>query len=295
MVWPMQRLPVTLCVSTRNAAADLPGCLDSVRDWVSEIVVVDMESTDDTVAVAESHGATVVAVPAAGWAEPGRQAGIEAATRPWVLVLDADERAAPGLREVIAGFVARDEAAGVWLPRQNFQFGWWVPGAGIWPDWQLRLFRRERTNWPAVWTHAGPNVSGEVVHAPERVENAIVHLSFASIRSWISAMNRYTDHEADRLSAAGRRPGVVRVLATPAARFADLYVRRRGYRGGRYGLAVGLMSWCYWLIAELKLWERGLADARMPRGSVPSSAGSAPPSASPPDARRGPPPADERS
>ena len=291
----MDGLPVTLCVSTRNAHGQLAGCVDSVRDWVAEIVVVDMESTDGTLALAASYGATVVAVPAAGWAEPGRQAGIDAATQPWILVLDADERAAPGLREAVAGFIGRDEVAGVWLPRQNVQFGWWVPQAGIWPDWQLRLFRREQTSWPAVWTHAGPRVSGEVAHAPERVENAIVHFSFPSIRSWISAMNRYTDHEADRLSAEGRRAGGVRVFATPLARFADLYVRRRGYRGGRYGLAVSLMSLCYWLIAELKLWERGLAGARMPPGSVrgealagdgaPSASASASPSSSPPDAR----------
>ena len=294
MVWPMERLPVTLCVSTRNAAADLPGCIASVREWIGEIVVVDMESTDDTLAVAAAHGATIVSVPAAGWAEPGRQAGIEAATRPWVLVLDADERAAPGLREVIVGFVARDEVAGVWLPRQNFQFGWWVPGAGIWPDWQLRLFRRDRTHWPGDRTHVGAQVAGRCAYAPLRAENAIVHHSFPTVGSWVASMNRYTDLEAERFAAAGRRASLARLVGVPAARFVDLYVRRRGYRGGRYGLAVALMSWCYWLIAELKLWERGLGERRMPRGSVPS-AGSAPPSSSPPDARRGPPSAGGRS
>lgn len=264
----MAELDLTLCVSTRNAGAQLPACLASVREWVSEIVVVDMESSDDTLQVAASYGARVVQVPAAGWAEPGRQAGIDAATREWILVLDADERAADGLREIVARFIARADVDGVWLPRQNFQFGWWVPGAGIWPDWQLRLFRRERTHWPVHRTHVGAQVDGAVEHAPARAENAIVHHSFPSVSAWVGAMNRYTDLEADRYQASGARPTLPRLLAVPAARFADDFVRRSGYRGGRYGLAVSLLSWVYWLIAELKLWQRELSAADVPAGSV---------------------------
>jgi glycosyltransferase involved in cell wall biosynthesis len=255
-------LPITLCISTRNAEPVLAGCIDSVREWVSEIVVVDMESSDATLEIARSYDAKIVQVPAAGWAEPGRQSGIDAATQPWVLVLDADERGAPGLRAIAAEYVRREDLAGVRLPRQNFQFGWWVPGSGIWPDWQLRLFRGEQTTWSVTWTHAGPTVAGKVEHAPARAENAIVHHSYARIHDWMTAANRYTDHEADRLTNAGRRASLPRLFALPIARFAQDYIVKRGYRGGRYGLALALMSWCYWVLAELKLWERQLASER---------------------------------
>ena len=130
----MDVLPITLCVSTRNAAGLLEGCINSVRDWVSEIVVVDMESSDRTLEIARSYGATIIQVPAAGWTEPGRQSGIDAASQPWILVLDADERGAAGLRAVAAAAVGRSDIAALRLPRQNFQFGWWVPRSGIWPD-----------------------------------------------------------------------------------------------------------------------------------------------------------------
>ncbi len=264
----MEALPVTLCISTRNAAPLLRGCIESVREWISEIVVVDMESSDETLDIARTFGATIVQVPAAGWAEPGRQSGIDAATQPWILVLDADERAGAGLRTIVGEYLVQDDLAGVWLPRQNFQFGWWVPRSGIWPDWQLRLFRRERTTWPAVWTHAGPRVSGRVEQAPARVENAIVHHSFATIHDWMTAANRYTDHEADRLTQAGRRASLPRLFAIPAARFAQDYIAKRGFRGGRYGLAVALMTLCYWVLAELKIWERQLRDTPPSRDAV---------------------------
>jgi glycosyltransferase involved in cell wall biosynthesis len=261
-------LPITLCISTRNAAAQLAGCIESVRPWVSEIVVVDMESSDQTLEIARSYGAKVVQVPAAGWAEPGRQSGIDAATQPWILVLDADERAGDGLAAIAADYVRREDVAGVQLPRQNFQFGWWVPGSGIWPDWQLRLFRTDKTTWPAIWTHLGAVVDGPIEQAPAQVENAIIHHSFASIRDWITATNRYTDHEAQRAADAGRGPSLIRLFAVPAARFFDAYIAKRGYRSGRYGLSLALMSFCYWMLAELKLWERGLADDAPTRDSV---------------------------
>lgn len=271
MVPGVESMPITLCISTRNAASVLAGCIDSVREWVSEIVVVDMESSDSTLEIARSYGATIVQVPAAGWAEPGRQSGIDAATQPWILVLDADERGAPGLRGVAADYVGRDDVAGVQLPRQNFQLGWWVPGSGVWPDWQLRLFRGARTTWSVTWTHKGPTVDGRVEHAPALAENAIVHHSFASISEWMTSANRYTDHEADRLTNAGRRASLPRLIAVPIARFAQDYVVKRGYRGGRYGLALALMSLCYWLLAELKVWERQLATERPTRDAIPEA------------------------
>jgi glycosyltransferase involved in cell wall biosynthesis len=259
-------LPVSLVISTRNAAEVLPGCIDSCREWVREVVVVDMESDDDTLAIARDCGATIVQVPNAGWAEPGRQSGLDAATEPWILVLDADERATPGLYEVARETIATDDADGVRLPRRNIQFGRFEPNSGIWPDWQLRLFRRASTSWPAVYTHTGAVVEGKVVHAPAREENAILHESFRTINDWVVAMNRYTDHEADRLTREGERPTLRRLFGVPVWHFALHYFRQRGWRGGRYGLAVALLAFAYRLIGELKLWERqALHGERPPR------------------------------
>lgn len=253
----MNRLPITLSISTRNAAEVLAGCIESCQDWVSEIVVVDMESEDNTAELAKRYGARVIPVPNAGWAEPGRQAGIDAATQPWILVLDADERAAPNMRDVLASAVADESLNGLWLPRRNETFGRWHPRSGIWPDPQLRLFRRSASSWPAVWTHAGPKVAGRVEHAPSRPDNAILHESFRTIHEWMIAANRYTDHEAKRLAGMGKRSTLPRLVGLPSARFLELYVARRGFLSGRYGLTIALLSFCYWLLAELKLWERG--------------------------------------
>src|SRR5438094_411668 len=116
-------------VNTRNAAALLEACLDSCAGWFSEVLVADMESDDGTPELARRLGARVLALPNAGYVEPGRQPAIDAASQPWVFVLDADERAAPGLRAVIEWAIASDVAA-LRIPRRNVLFGRWVRGAG---------------------------------------------------------------------------------------------------------------------------------------------------------------------
>ena len=117
-------------------------------------------------------------------------------------------------------------------------------------------------------------MSGHVVQAPARVENAIVHHSVPSIADWVRSMNAYTSLEADRLLREDRSASVLRLLGMPLFRSAELYIGRRGYRSGRYGLAVALLSFCYWLIAELKLWEKRLEPGSLPADAIsePSSA-----------------------
>jgi hypothetical protein len=185
-------------------------------------------------------------------------------------VLDADERAGPELEAVAAAYVGRDDVDGVLLPRQNYLLGWWVAQAGSWPDWQLRLFRASKTTWPAHRTHVGAQVSGHVERAPARPQNAIAHHNrrYATIASYVTAVNDYSELEAERLARGGRRPTLRHLAGVPLYRFAAEYFGRRGYRAGRYGLALALLSAIYWLLAELKLWERELSAEHLPSGAL---------------------------
>src|SRR5512137_1701891 len=99
-------LPLSLCVITRDAAAQLAGCLASVP-FAGEIVIVDSGSGDDTVEIARSFGARVIEHE---WPGFGAQKNftVAAATNDWVLCLDADERLTPELAAAISAAVTRD-------------------------------------------------------------------------------------------------------------------------------------------------------------------------------------------
>jgi glycosyltransferase involved in cell wall biosynthesis len=248
-----ERLPVTLMISTFRAVEDLRGCIESCSDWVSEVLVVDMGSDDGTIELAQELGARVLPVPPAGFAEPGRQAGIDAASQPWLLVLDADERAGAGLRALVAASVARADLDGVRLNRENHIFGRPIHSAGFWPDYQLRLFRQGKTHWPP-YTHTQAVVDGTVEDGP--MEPSIVHYAYDSIAEWVNRGNRYTDHDLVRYAEKGRTASLPRLLVMPPARFAWHYVVKRGYRDGRHGLVLSLLLAWYAAMIEMKLWDQ---------------------------------------
>lgn len=86
---------IALCVIARNEADMIADCLDSVKGFVDETVVVDTGSTDRTVEIAEAHGARVEHFEWINDFAAARNYAIECATADWILMLDADERLAP--------------------------------------------------------------------------------------------------------------------------------------------------------------------------------------------------------
>ena len=113
---------ISVVINTYNAEKFLKRVLDSVKDF-DEIVVGDMESTDNTVAIAKEYGCKVVVFPKGDCvsAEPARTFAIQSATMKWVLVLDADELVTPELKEYLYEHIShKDAAEGLWIPRKNY-------------------------------------------------------------------------------------------------------------------------------------------------------------------------------
>ncbi|MEK7774594.1 MAG: tetratricopeptide repeat protein [Candidatus Zixiibacteriota bacterium] len=86
------RPTISACMIVKNEEEMLAGCLESIRDWVDEIIVVDTGSSDRTVAIAESFNAKVFHQPWEGDFSKHRNYSLEQATSEWVFIIDADER-----------------------------------------------------------------------------------------------------------------------------------------------------------------------------------------------------------
>ena len=133
---------VTATVITFNEAANLPAALASLS-FADEIVVVDSESTDDTVAIARQHTDKVFVRPWPGYVAQKNFAA-EQATHDWILSLDADERVSPALATEIQSVPASGEGgmAGYRIPRVTYHLGRWIRSTDWYPDYQLRLYDR---------------------------------------------------------------------------------------------------------------------------------------------------------
>ena len=114
------RPKISLCMIVKDEEEQLARCLDSVKDCVDEMVIVDTGSTDSTVAIAESYGARILYHAWDGSFSSARNVSLDAATGDWLLVLDADEAMVDGsrLHEILAD--TQPEVQGYVLPMVNF-------------------------------------------------------------------------------------------------------------------------------------------------------------------------------
>ena len=186
---------ISVVINTYNAEEHLQEVLDAVKDF-DEVVVCDMESGDNTVKIAEKNGCKVVTFPKANHksAEPARTFAIQSATSEWVLVVDADEIVTPELREYLYKRIGEPDCPqGLYIPRINLFMQ--REQHSSYPDYQLRFFVREGTEWPP-YVHTFPTVKGRTEYIPRRRrELAFRHLADDTIASLMAKTNSYTDNE----------------------------------------------------------------------------------------------------
>ena len=245
---------ISVVVNTRNEEANIGACIESVA-WADEVLVVDMRSEDATRAIAESLGAVVVDHEPLGYVEPARNFSVNRAAGEWVLVLDADERVPPGLGAHLRRLAQAGNADVWWLPTKNLWLGSWVTHGLLWPEYHPRFFRHGHVSWSST-IHSEPTISGVSDRLPALEEYALVHRWRPDIASFVTMVQRYSDHEAERLVEAGT-PFVRRdILIRPAREFVSRYLKHKGFRDGFDGLTLALLFAFYRLVAVLKYWER---------------------------------------
>jgi glycosyltransferase involved in cell wall biosynthesis len=245
------RARLSVVVVTRNEEERLRACLESVA-WADEIVVVDAESDDKTVAIAREFTDHVVIRPWPGYAVQ-KNTGLDLATSPWVLSLDADEVVGAELRaEIMAVLAADGPADGYSVPRRNIFWGRWVRHGGLYPDWQLRLFRRGRGRFVARAVHESVAVDGRV----ERLTGHLEHRSYRDISDFLTRADRYSTLAADEAVAQGRRARLGDLLLRPLGRFVGMYVLGRGFLDGWRGFLLASLYAYYVLIRSAKIRER---------------------------------------
>jgi glycosyltransferase involved in cell wall biosynthesis len=251
----VSRPAIAAVVITRNEEANLPRCLESVRPWASEIVVVDSGSTDRTREIARRYTDRVLVQEWLGYG-PQKQFAVEQARAPWVFSIDADEEATPELAREIQGLDFA--AAGYYVPRQVHYLGRWIRH-GVWnPDLVLRLFRRERGRFTRDRVHESVVVEGPTA----RLSGPLRHYSFRDVAHHLEKLDEMTTLAALQMHERGRSVGFLRLLLQPGWEFARSYLLRQGFRDGVPGLVVAKLHAYHCFLKYAKLWELGRKRGR---------------------------------
>jgi glycosyltransferase involved in cell wall biosynthesis len=237
-------------VITLNEEQRIRACLESVA-WADEIVVVDAESHDKTVQIAREFTDRVAVRPWPGFAEQKNYA-LGLARGDWLLSLDADEEVSEELAREIAGVLAASTAAdGYAVPRRNVFLGQWIRHGGLFPDWQIRLFRRGRGRFVARDVHESVTIDGTVA----RLRGHLVHTSYRDVSDFLERADRYATLAARELVRQGRRPRTHELVLRPFGRFARMYVLQAGFLDGRKGLLLAALYAYYVFMRTAKAWE----------------------------------------
>lgn len=246
----MPRQPLSAVVTTLDNAATLDGCLASLA-FCDEIVLLDSGSTDDTVRIAERHGARIFVEPFKGYALQ-KQSAIDKAGHDWILLLDADETLSERGRETIVRELEAPRAVGYRLPRSEWLFWRW-PHPWTRPNWQLRLFRKSAGGMNSVPIHAAPEVDGPVrdLDAPFR------HFGEPELAVRVEKVNRYSSGLVQHKLRRPPRLMALRLLCYPTVAFLRFYVGKRYFLNGWAGYFAARTHAFYAFLKYAKVLEAG--------------------------------------
>jgi len=243
-------------VICKNEEHNIEACLQSVS-WCDEIVVVDSFSTDRTVEICRQYTDCVIQRPWAGYRDQKAFAH-SMATREWVFLVDADERVPPELRDEIQDALGRfgTQYAAFLVPRLvRYLDRWWWKG-GWYPDYDIRIFRRDRATWGGSDPHEKILVDGRV----KRLRLPLHHFSYRDTADHIRRINHFTNVSSAELRGQGKRWRWMDNLCRPPFRFLRSYIFKRGCFEGVPGLFVAVTAAVYVFLKYAKLRELELSE-----------------------------------
>jgi glycosyltransferase involved in cell wall biosynthesis len=252
-------MKLSAIVITMNNERTVRRCLESVR-WADEIIVVDSGSTDSTPDICRELGAQVHVT--ADWPGygPQKNRALDRASGDWVISVDSDEWITPELRGEIQRTLANPTSgAGYAIPRRSSFCGRYMRHSGWWPDYVVRLFRREAGRFSDDHTHERLAVSGRV----GRLREPIMHEAITDLDQMLAKMNAYSGSSAHMKLQQGKRASLFTAVLHGAWTFFRTYVLRRGFLDGREGfiLAIANAEGSYYRYVKLMLLARGKRNA----------------------------------
>jgi len=243
--------PLSVIIPTYNEEENIQECLESVT-WADEILVVDSFSKDRTLEIARRYTDRILqreyinSASQKNWAIPQTK-------HQWVMVVDADERVTPELRDEIRALLAAGpRCSGYVIRRVNHFLGRRIRYGGWARDRVLRLWDRTRGRYQEKEVHADVEVSGKV----EELAHPLLHITFRSWDSYLHKIDRYTSWGADEYLKKGKRATLLDLILRPPARFVKRYILQLGFLDGIPGLMItGIDTWVVF-VKYARLWER---------------------------------------
>lgn len=245
---------ISAVVINFNQAKELDNCLESIRNFAQEIVVIDLGSKDSSKEVIKKNGAKFLTHKLVSYVEMLRNYAISKVSGDWVLVLDPDEKISESLIQKLKVVIKEDNYTAVNIPRKNIFFGKWIKHTNWWPDRHIRFFKNGKVKWGNK-IHSYPEVNGRILNLEAKEDLSIIHFGYDQVSQFMERQNRYSTIEAENLYKSGIRFSWWLFFWKPQREFLVRFIRHGGFLDGFYGFMLTFLMVIYQLEVMVKLWE----------------------------------------
>jgi glycosyltransferase involved in cell wall biosynthesis len=229
--------PLTVCLVVQNEQENLPRVLQSVKGIADEIVVVDGGSTDRTQEIAREYGAQVFFRTFTNHADQKNYAA-SLASQDWIFLLDADEELSEELKASVRRWKERTPQFDVYeMPRLTRYLGAWIHHSRWYPDWQRRIYRRDKAGFSGV-IHSALRYEGKI----GRLRGNLLHYTIRTFSEHEAKLEKYTTAIAKEMFDQGRRNWRAAMwLATPWS-WIRHFLLGAGFLDGYRGAVISQMA-----------------------------------------------------
>jgi glycosyltransferase involved in cell wall biosynthesis len=226
----MAKANLSVVLITKNEEGNIRECLQSVA-WVDEIIVVDSSSDDNTIAICKEYTDKISINDK--WKGFGYQKNLalQQATKDWVLSLDADERIPAALRIEIENVINNSAYSAFAIPRQAYFLGQAMKHGGWWPDYVVRLFRRNTGIFSEDIVHERILVNDSV----QKLSTPMLHYSYTNLDQLMAKMNQYSSAGAYKAYQQDKNSSLLKAIAKAKWTFFRAYFLRLGILDGQAG------------------------------------------------------------
>lgn len=243
----MAKIPVSVVIITKNEEANIAECVNSVKEWADEIIVVDDFSTDNTVRIAQGLADKVLTkkMEVEG---THRNWAYAQAKNSWVLSLDADEKVTPELKKEITNTLSDTDCVSFSIPLRNFIGNYWVRYGGWYPAAKVRLFRKEKFKYEDVVVHPRVTIDGRCGH----LKSDIIHKGYPDFEHFLASLNRQTTLEAQKWVTTNRKMSAGLITWRAIDRFFRRFFGKKGWKDGFIGFMVSFFDTLYQIMSYAK-------------------------------------------
>ncbi len=236
----MTSIKLSVVIITKNEEHNIARCLDSLKDVADEVIVLDSYSTDNTAGIVQQRGYTLVQRKWEGFSDSKNHAN-SLATGDYILSIDADEVLSDKLKLSILAFKKQPDADACEVNRLTNYCGKWIRHSGWYPEYKLRIFKREAARWKG-----SIHEELEFSSPPQKIKKLqgdLLHYSYPTVESHLKKMFPYASLAAERDFQKGKKYFfVTHAILKPMWMFIKKYIISLGFLDGLYGFVIAVLS-----------------------------------------------------